>query len=179
MFLSEDMYAAANGQFVEKDRALELNIAELGRRWSQVAEDIGEVLSTWKTFVPLHERSLSQAQATFQSSGAAWELSSRKLSQTKQYFPLGVWTKMGYPADRIEQNGDFYMDPVIGPVYGAVLKRQISEEGSRNEWGSRCCGTSAAVGGNNSGANNNRAARSNQREAKDNGRIAEREALKT
>ena len=86
---------------------------------------------------------------------------------------------MGYPADRIEQANDVLVDKVIGPLYGAVLRSQINEEGSRNEWGSRCCGTSAAVGGNNSGATNNRAAMSNHQKAKDNGKIAEREALKS
>ena len=143
------------------------------------------MLSTWKTFVPLHERSLSQAQTKFQLNKVVDDDQIRsRFEQTKsvgkkQYLPLGVWTKMGYPADRIEQANDIVWDPVIGPLYGAVLRSQINEEGSRNEWGSRCCGTSAAVGGNNSGATNNSAAMSNHQKAKDNGKISEREALKS
>ena len=84
---------------------------------------------------------------------------------------------MGYPADKIEQANDWVQDPVFGLIYGAELRSTINEEGDRNEWQSRSGGTSAAAGGKNSGGNNNRAARSNQQKAKDNGRIAEREAL--
>ena len=89
---------------------------------------------------------------------------------------------MGYPYDRIEAANDVKDDPVLGLIYGAVLRSTINEEGDRNEWQSRSGGTSAAAGGpNRVGQSGNKSitGRSNKAKAKDKGRVAEREALKT
>ena len=53
----------------------------------------------------------------------------------------------GYPVDKIAAANDVREDPVLGTVYGAVLRSIISEEGDRNEWHSKVGGPSAAGGG--------------------------------
>ena len=74
----------------------------------------------------------------------------------REYLPLGVWAKKGYPVDKIKEANDVRNDPVLGEVYGAVLKSIISEEGDRNEFYSKVGGSSAAAGGHGGESINNR-----------------------
>ena len=78
------------------------------------------------SLVDIKERAWDEINAALKMNGA--QTKSNKGTAVvwkKQYLPLGVWAKMGYPADKIQRANDVAHDPVLGPLYLSLI--HISE----------------------------------------------------
>ena len=52
----------------------------------------------------------------------------------REYLPLEVWKRKGFPWKKIRRNDDKHECPIMGTVYGALIRSKRNEEGHKNLW---------------------------------------------